>query len=98
MTSSFSISFTSSEFSYFSDDDYTYFLNIIDFNLKDEAPQVDFIQNEIKSIIVLQHFIFYNDVNCRECELTECGDRVCLDFSADEVYDQALKMLFPKIN
>lgn len=37
---------------YFSDDEYTYFLNIIDYNLKDEAPPVDFLQNEIKSIIV----------------------------------------------
>lgn len=37
---------------YFSDDEYTYFLNIIDYKLKDEAPPVDFLQNEIKSIIV----------------------------------------------
>ena len=37
---------------YFSDENYTYFLNIIDFKLKDEAPPVDFLQNEIKSIIV----------------------------------------------
>jgi ADP-heptose:LPS heptosyltransferase len=40
-----------------------------------------------------QHFIFYNDVNCRECELTECSDRICLDFSSDEVYAQALEIL-----
>ena len=40
-----------------------------------------------------QHFIFYNDVNCRECELTQCDDRVCLNFSSDEVYTQALQML-----
>ena len=37
---------------YFSDENYTYFLNIIDYKLKDEAPPVDFLQNEIKSIIV----------------------------------------------
>ncbi len=37
---------------YFSDEKYTYFLNIIDYKLKDEAPPVDFLQNEIKSIIV----------------------------------------------
>jgi heptosyltransferase III len=40
-----------------------------------------------------QHFVFYNDVNCRECELTRCDDRICLHFSPDEVYIQALKML-----
>ena len=40
-----------------------------------------------------KHFIFYNDVDCRECELTECENRICLDFSSDEVYTQALKML-----
>jgi len=40
-----------------------------------------------------QHFIFYNDVNCRECELTQCDDRICLNFSSDEVYTQALQML-----
>jgi ADP-heptose:LPS heptosyltransferase len=40
-----------------------------------------------------QHFIFYNDVNCRECELTQCDDRICLNFSSDEVYAQALQML-----
>ena len=40
-----------------------------------------------------QHFVFYNDVNCRECELTSCDDRICLDFSSDEVCFQALKML-----
>jgi heptosyltransferase-2 len=40
-----------------------------------------------------QHFVFYNDVNCRECELNRCDDRICLHFSPDEVYTQALKML-----
>ena len=40
-----------------------------------------------------KHFVFYNAVDCRECELTYCDDRICLDFSPDEVYSQALKML-----
>lgn len=38
---------------YFSDDKYTYFLNIIDFKLKDEAPPVEFLADQIKEIIVL---------------------------------------------
>jgi len=41
------------------------------------------------------HFIFYNDVHCRECELTTCDNRICLEFSPNEVYLQALKMLSP---
>ena len=48
---------------YFSDDDYTYFLNIIDFNLKDEAPPVDFLQNEIKSIIVANRLQILKEKN-----------------------------------
>ena len=40
-----------------------------------------------------KHFVFYNDVDCRECELTYCDDRICLDFSPDEVYTQVLKIL-----
>jgi len=40
-----------------------------------------------------QHYVFYKDVDCRECELTHCGDRICLDFSPDEVDTQVLKML-----
>ena len=39
------------------------------------------------------HFVFYNDVDCRECGLTCCDDRICLDFSPSEVFAQALKML-----
>ncbi len=38
---------------YFSDDEYTYFLNIIDFSLKDEAPPLEFLRNQIKEIIVM---------------------------------------------
>ncbi|MDG1148228.1 MAG: hypothetical protein P8N52_07995 [Crocinitomicaceae bacterium] len=37
---------------YFSDENFTYFLNIIDYKLKDEVPPVDFLSNEIKSRIV----------------------------------------------
>jgi ADP-heptose:LPS heptosyltransferase len=44
------------------------------------------------------HFVFYNDVHCRECELTTCDNRICLEFSPDEVYLQALKMLSPDQN
>ncbi|NVK63318.1 MAG: hypothetical protein HWE22_01975 [Flavobacteriales bacterium] len=38
---------------YFSDDEHTYFLNIIDFTLKDEIPPMEFVANQIKEIIVL---------------------------------------------
>jgi hypothetical protein len=48
---------------YFSDDEYTYFLNIIDFKLKDEAPPVDFLQNEIKSIIVANRLQLLKEKN-----------------------------------
>jgi len=48
---------------YFSDDDFTYFLNIIDYKLKDEAPPVDFLQNEIKSIIVANRLQFLKEQN-----------------------------------
>ena len=40
-----------------------------------------------------RHFVFYNDVDCRECELTRCDNRICLDFSSDEVYAKALEMI-----
>lgn len=38
---------------YFSDDEFTYFLNIIDFTLKDEIPPLEFLADQIKEIIVL---------------------------------------------
>jgi len=41
-----------------------------------------------------QHFVFYNDVDCRECELTHCDDRICLDFSPDEVFAKALELIY----
>lgn len=37
---------------YFSDDNFTYFLNVIDFKLKDETPPIDFLQKEIEAIII----------------------------------------------
>jgi CRISPR/Cas system-associated exonuclease Cas4 (RecB family) len=37
---------------YFSDDEYTYFLNIIDFRLKDEVPPLEFLKPQIKEIIL----------------------------------------------
>ena len=40
-----------------------------------------------------RHFVFYKDVDCRECGLTQCPDRICLDFYPNEVFSQALKML-----
>lgn len=39
---------------YFSDDEYTYFVNIMDYKLKDEAPPIEFLRNEIKDIIIAQ--------------------------------------------
>lgn len=38
---------------YFSDDEFTYFLNILDFTLKDEIPPMEFLSGQIKEIIVL---------------------------------------------
>ena len=40
-----------------------------------------------------RHFVFYNDVDCRECELDHCDNRVCLDFSSDDVHAKALEMI-----
>lgn len=37
---------------YFTDEEHTYFLNIIDYKLKDEAPPLDFLHDQIKEIIV----------------------------------------------
>ena len=38
---------------YFSDDKFTYFLNIIDFTLKDDVPPMEFLSDQIKELIVL---------------------------------------------
>ena len=35
---------------YFSDDNHTYFLNIIDYKLKNDVPPVDFLSDEIKEL------------------------------------------------
>ena len=37
---------------YFSDEEYWYFLNIIDYKLKDEAPPLNFLKDQIHGIIV----------------------------------------------
>lgn len=37
---------------YFSDEEHWYFLNIIDYKLKDEAPPLDFLKDQIQGIIV----------------------------------------------
>lgn len=44
---------------YFSDDNHWYFLNIIDYKLKDEAPPLEFLKDRIRSIIVSQRL---NDI------------------------------------
>lgn len=44
---------------YFSDDKHTYFLNILDYKLKDEAPPLAFLSDRIRSIIVSQRL---NDI------------------------------------
>lgn len=37
---------------YFSDEEYTYYLNIIDYKLKDEAPPLEFLKPQIREIIL----------------------------------------------
>ena len=37
---------------YFSDEEFTYFINIIDFKLKDETPPLDFLKAQIREIIL----------------------------------------------
>ncbi len=44
---------------YFSDDEHWYFLNILDYKLKDEAPPLAFLRDRIRSIIVSQRL---NDI------------------------------------
>jgi hypothetical protein len=39
---------------YFSDDQFVYFLNIIDFNLKNETPPFDFFKDQLKEMIIAQ--------------------------------------------
>jgi hypothetical protein len=37
---------------FFSDDEYSYFLNIIDYRLKDETPPIEFLKPQIREIIL----------------------------------------------
>lgn len=39
---------------HFSDDDFTYYLNIIDYKLKDAVPPLEFMKDDIKQIIISQ--------------------------------------------
>lgn len=39
---------------HFSDDDYSYYLNIIDYKLKDALPPIDFMKENIKQILISQ--------------------------------------------
>lgn len=39
---------------YFTEGDFTYFLNIFDYQLKDEVPTLDFLKEDIKNIILNQ--------------------------------------------
>jgi len=39
---------------YFTEGDYTYFLNIFDFQLKDEVPTLDFLRSDIRNIVLNQ--------------------------------------------
>jgi hypothetical protein len=48
---------------YFSDEDHTYFLNIIDYKLKDEAPPLDFLRDQIREIIVTKRLQQLKDKN-----------------------------------
>ena len=54
---------------YFSDDEYTYFVNILDFKLKDETPPMDFLRSEIKDIIIAKRLQELKDK--REIEILE---------------------------
>lgn len=39
---------------HFSDDEYTYYLNIMDYKLRDAVPPLEFMKNDIKQIIMTQ--------------------------------------------
>ena len=51
---------------YFSDDEHTYFLNIIDYKLKDEAPPFDFLKEQIRAIIVAKRLQQLKEQNSPE--------------------------------
>lgn len=40
-----------------------------------------------------RHFLFYKEVPCRECGLLQCGNKICLDFTVEEVLHQCLQSL-----
>ncbi|MEE9258055.1 MAG: glycosyltransferase family 9 protein [Nitrospinaceae bacterium] len=40
-----------------------------------------------------KHFVFYKDVDCRECGLDQCDNRICMDFTVDEVLEKCLQLL-----
>jgi ADP-heptose:LPS heptosyltransferase len=70
-----------------------------------EVPRIVLFSQSIREIFCPypenhQHYVFYNDVNCRECELARCEDRICLNFSPNEVFSKALEILndSPKIS
>lgn len=48
---------------YFSDDNFTYFINIIDFKLKNEIPPVDFLRNDIRKLILTKRLLEITDKN-----------------------------------
>ena len=37
---------------YFSDEEFTYYINIIDYTLKDTPPPLDFVETQIKELIL----------------------------------------------
>lgn len=54
---------------YFSDEKYIYFINVIDFKLKDEAPPLEFLMNDIKNIIVAERI--QNQIEKRRSKMIE---------------------------
>ena len=48
---------------YISDNKYVYFLNIIDFNLKDETPPFDFFRDQLKEMILAERMNTLRDKN-----------------------------------
>ncbi len=48
---------------YFSDENFTYFLNIIDFKLKNEVPPFDFLRNDIRKIILSKRVLEITNKN-----------------------------------
>lgn len=48
---------------YFSDENFTYFINIIDFKLKNEVPPIDFLRNDIRRIILTKRLLEITDKN-----------------------------------